>query len=63
MTDDEVLRFANGIISALNRTDLLGVRCARTARKWLGDMMDLLAQQGMVATVGHAGTAVIQAMH
>ena len=63
MTDDEVLRYANGIIAALNRPELRGIQCARTARQHLGDFMDLLADDGMVATVGHAGTAVIQAAH
>jgi len=61
MTDDEVLRFYNGIVVATsNQPRLYIAEEAWFARKWLGSAMDALAAQGMVATVGHRGCAVIR---
>jgi hypothetical protein len=62
MTDDEVLRFANGVIAAINSPNILAVRSAVTARANLEAFIDLLAENGMVATVGYAGTAIIRAL-
>ena len=62
MTDDEALRFTNGIIAAINDPAFRWYTNAQSARKGMGYFLELLAEQGMVATIGYAGTAVVRAL-
>lgn len=64
MSNAECLRFCNGIIAAIN--DPIHIRqqiSAQGARLAIEPYLDLLADQGMTATVGHAGTAIIKPLH
>ena len=58
MTDDEVVRFYNGIMVAVGGPMVLAPNAAY-ARRWLGRAMDILGSCGMVAMVGYRGCAVI----
>jgi hypothetical protein len=60
MSDAETLRFANGIIAAINSETLRGCRTAKSARLCLEGLLDLLAEQDMIATVGYAGTPIVR---
>lgn len=63
MSDAELLRFVNGMITAL-RDDLIPpVRDSRMACNILPTVMDRLAEQGMKATIGYLGTPVITALN
>jgi hypothetical protein len=62
MTDDECLRFYNGIVCAIVNPDsgLNVTRSAATARQRMFHAMDVLATHGMIAFVGEFGTPVIR---
>ena len=62
MSDDEVLRFVNGMYAALWTTKLTSVTRvtdAKIARQMITSTMDHLAKEGMIATVGYMGTPII----
>ncbi len=60
MTDAECIRFYNGMVSACASAAFSFATCPASARSRIPEMMDVLAEHGLVATVGHAGTAIIR---
>lgn len=60
MTDAECLRFYNGMVSACASAAFSFATCPESARRRLPEMMDVLAEHGLIATVGYAGTAIIR---
>jgi hypothetical protein len=64
MTDEEVLRFYNGICAALSVTNRPRntTRDPYIARSFMGHALDELGEQGMIAIIGYAGTPVIRPM-
>jgi hypothetical protein len=60
MTDDEAIRFCNGMIAALSSHILTPAKTAKGARVTIPGVMDLLANEGLCAFVGHAGTPIIR---
>lgn len=63
MTDDETKRFANGIIAALNLPAEMKLQfSSQASRKLIPYLMDELGEQGMAATIGVNGTAVIHSL-
>jgi hypothetical protein len=59
MTDPECLRFYNGMVSACASPMFSFATSPAAARQRIEPMMDILAEHGLIATVGHAGTAII----
>jgi hypothetical protein len=60
MTDAECIRFYNGMVSACASAAFSFATCSASARSRIPAMMDVLAEHGLVATVGYAGTAIIR---
>jgi hypothetical protein len=62
MSDEECLRFYNGIVCAIVNPDsgLNVTRSAATARQRMFHAMDVLATYGMIAFVGEFGTPIIR---
>lgn len=59
MNDIKCLRFYNGMVAALGDPVVAFATTASQARANIGSAMDRLAEAGMVATIGYAGTAII----
>ena len=62
MSDSDCLRFANGMISAIDNCAVLPIRDVTEAKLCIPGLMDMLAAQNMAATVGHKGTPVIKSL-
>jgi hypothetical protein len=62
MGEEEVLRFANGCIAAMEpRRRVRYLTCPIDAGRALPSIMEILADEhGLVATVGERGTAIIR---
>jgi hypothetical protein len=59
MSDDECLRFANGMIAAILGCPVRPMHMPNEARASIPGLMDMLADCGMVATIGYNGTPII----
>jgi len=59
LTDAEALRFYNGMVAACASPMFSFATSPAAARQRIEPMMDILAEHGLIATVGHAGTAII----